>query len=150
MIRRAGALTFKAPRKKNYSRPACLNWLQKTPIVNSDDIKFITDEVKNFSAALSNEEKEQNVLLGESKKKAFWTTINPHLRLWHCLTHDMSKVVFNKTQDVLNREELDGRNNYERPKTYWEVVSGLFNDVSFEPTSYLLSDLHHSFENTYL
>jgi hypothetical protein len=48
--------------------------------------------------------------------------------------------------DLGDRIELDGCNSVEtRPKTVWELVADLWNDINWEPTTQVFPELHSDF-----
>ena len=139
MIRRAAVFSIKCPRNKNYGKERCQQWLGLHPITDENDITFLLLEIDRFQNELMAAAEEEK----ERKKK--WTTNKPYLRLWHAVVHDNAKVLFDKTQDCLDRDELDALNSSEKPNDFWSTVCNIFNDPDFLPISMSLPDLHYSF-----
>jgi hypothetical protein len=101
MTRRADVLGMKSLKQANFKKEKCYEWLSKHPVEDPADIKFLREEeliFRNILADAATEDKE----IKKTTKAAPWTTNNPHLRLYHCLTHDTVRVAFLERDQVMD------------------------------------------------
>jgi hypothetical protein len=145
--RRAQAHGLKMPKNANFTKVNCYAWLSKHPVEDPVDIEFLRKEETTFRNILA-EAATEGREMSKKVKAAPWVKNDPFLRLYHCLTHDTVKVAFLDRDMVMDREELDARNCDMAPKTYQELVAGLFNDLDFQPESLSLPKLHSNFSET--
>ena len=120
-----------------------LDWLVSNPIVNKEDIAFVTKKMEHWI-----ELNEQNNLRATEKgKEAKWKGIVPFLRFIHCLTDcDDIRNAFLKSLTCKTRVELDGKHNDElMRKDPWVMVSDKWNDPDFFIYSQKYPHLHREF-----
>jgi hypothetical protein len=144
--------TNRAPVKcKSYPKPKLLSWLIKNPVDNPADVEFLTKEVATLHKQIAEAAQEKvDMLAKEATKKSPWLTSAPFLRLYHCLLHDEVKKAFLKKDDARNRQQVDGMKSTKRAPTYEELVTELFNDPAFQPTSLSLEHLHVEFADEFI
>ena len=65
--------------------------------------------------------------------------------MYHGIFHDRARKAIVKKDNVLERPELDARNSNNRPKTFEEVVTELYNDFSITFQSKVFLGLSHEF-----
>jgi hypothetical protein len=151
VFRRCASKKTTAPKCKNWPKPMLLEWLIKNPTENLPDVNFLIKEEESFRSIIIDAEKERaNGMLTateSTKKKSPWVSNEPFLRLYHCLLDDNVKKAFQKKDDSLNRQQLDGNKSDKRLATYAELARDLFNDPKFRPVSEDLPDLHEDFGN---
>jgi hypothetical protein len=104
-----------------------LDWLVSNPIVNKEDIAFVTKKMEHWIELNSEAEK---------GKEAKWRGIIPFLRFIHCLTDC----------DDIRNAELDGKHNEElMRKDPWVMVADKWNDPDFFLFSQKYPCLHREF-----
>ena len=145
MKRRAKARGFQKFKKASALRPQCIQWLEDNPVIDVHDIAWIREEEGTTYAAIKDLLEEKQREEADKQTRANWTTHEPWLRLYHCMVHDEAKEALANLDRVMQRDELDARNSDERPKTYYEVVTQLYNDEDIVFRSMVLPDLHPSF-----
>ena len=147
MKRRARARGFTKFKKNSALKPECLEWLKANPVVNIDDIAFLRKEEGKTYEMLSDLQEEKQRDEQAKRDRSNWTTIQPWLRLYHCMVHDLAKIALASLGKVLNKNELQNRNDEERPHDYYEVVCELYNDESIIFVSNAMPSLHASFND---
>jgi hypothetical protein len=119
-----------------------LEWLKSNPIENLADVDFLIKEEEYFHNIIIDAKMERvNGMLTateSTKKKSPWVSNKPFLRLYHCLLDDNVKRAFQKKDDSLNCQQLDGNKSDKRLATYSELARDLFNDPKFRPVSEVL------------
>jgi hypothetical protein len=144
--RRATALKLK-PLKKSATRVQLLDWLKINAVTDPVDEAFLRREAgKTYAMILKQEEEAASVDRTRQTAKN-WSTADPWLRFYHCVTDDEVKTLLRQHARVLSRTELDGRNSTERPPTIYEAVARLYNSDKMY-VSYSLPDLHSSFADS--
>jgi len=134
----------KPPKPSNWAAKKLVDWLRQCPRLDRDDIAFLRQAEFALCTALSSaaaETAEQK----ENTKRQVWTGNEPCLRLCLCATDDKTRDASLTKDILLNRPELDARNNENRPKTFEEVVTELFNDETFTPHTEALPNLSSTF-----
>lgn len=145
MKRRARVRGFTKFKKNSALKPECLDWLKNNPVVDVHDIAFLRqEEAKTYDSLRDMQEEKVREEL-EKRDRSNWTTIHPWLRLYHCMVSDKAKEALASHGRVLNKNELQNRNDEERPKDYYEVIRDVFNDESIVFISEALPALHVSF-----
>ena len=61
---------------------------------------------------------------------------------------DEVKELYKKSQDCLNRAQLDGRNSIVKMVDFYDKVCELFNSINFKPQLQVIPDLHKDFANS--
>jgi hypothetical protein len=146
VIRRSTSKKKPLPKCKNWNKPKLLAWLGDNPIENLVDVAFLIKEEASLRNVLIEAKKETSQLASNDNiKKSPWVTNLPFLRLYHCLLDDNVKKAFMIKDDAWNRQQLDARMSSNRPPSYEELVTKLFNNPNFKPDSMELFDLHHDF-----
>ena len=72
-------------------------------------------------------------------------TLQDRLRFIECLVSDEVRDLYSRSQDVLDRQQLDARNSENRDPTFLEKMVSQFNDSTYIPISSELPDLHQDF-----
>ena len=140
--RRASTMEVSAPQCKYWSKEKLLTWLKKNPVdVLLEREWLLREERKIYNGLQAAEEEKEGVTTGNNN----WGDIFPWLRLYCCLYDDRTRPYFNSKDDVMNRQELDARNNNERPLTLYEFIAELFNDPDNTYTIEAKPDLHPTF-----
>ena len=145
MSRRNEQKGLEKPRCNNYKKQRCIDWLEINPVLDMEDIDFLLFAEKEFCNSLLSAESEKAEEAANRIANAHWTTNEPFLRLYHCICHDRARQAIVKKDNVLERPELDARNNENRPKTFEEVVTELYNDNSVIFHSKVLPGISHEF-----
>jgi len=96
-------------------------------------------------AALSTAAAEDAEQRDQSKKRGDWRGNEPWLRLIMCACDDRAGEALLTKDMLLDQQQLDARNNDDRPQTFDEVVANLFNDNEFEPVTESLPNLSSTF-----
>ena len=65
--------------------------------------------------------------------------------MYCALCHDSVRQALIDRDRAWSREELDAKNNAERPPTFWAQVASLYNDWTFMPEIEAHPELHESF-----
>ena len=145
MKRRAKRLGLKKLRKNTAPRADCIAWLKQNPVTETLDVQYVRKlekELWEMCVAASIEFQTQQK---EKLSTSNWNTSHPWLRLYGCMTHDEAFESLRNHDRVMDRDELDARNNENRPETLWEVVTRLYNDNEVVITTPALPDLHADF-----
>ena len=145
MKRRAKALGVTKLKKNSALRPECIAWLRENPVVDIHDIAWIRKEEGRTYHDLLDLQEEKRRDDQDRLLRANWTTQEPWLRLYHCMVSDEAKLALVDLGRVLDRDELDARNSEDRPSTYWEIVTDMYNDESMVFVTHVLPSLHQSF-----
>ena len=144
-IVRRGAVLGIATRMRTASKNSCYEWLLNNPIQDPVDIAFLKNQEGQIYRALQNLAEEQAGLERDRLASASWTGDKPWLRFYCVLCHDTVRQALIDRDRAWSREELDARNNAERPPTFWAVAAALYNDPAFNPRLEARPDLHSSF-----
>ena len=104
--------------------------------------KFVIREEAKLYKTLLDIEEEAQIASQEKLSTSNWTGPTPWLRLYSCMFDDRAVISLKNSQQLKNREELDARNNEERPETFEEVVATLYNDPENVYYTELLPELH--------
>ena len=146
--RRCEILGYKF-KKKAATKTKSIEWLKTYPIKEPKDVAFILKEEKAIYstavAAAAEEEKARR----DRQTNANWHGHAPWLRMYGAMSTDEAKVSLAHWNRTLTREELDARNSSERPETYPEVVTRLWNDPNFVYTTEVLPELHELFSEAH-
>lgn len=126
-----------------------MNWLRRNPIIDDKCVAFLRARIEHFIGAFK-EAKEAKKTFNFSPEREQWAGIIPFLRLIHCITDkDANKEAFHLYFTVLTHQELDGRNNPDTARTdVWTLLSDLWNDDKYNPSSTVYSDLHDDFKES--
>ena len=148
MKRRANLRGIKKFRKNSCPKSECIRWLKQNPLTNTSDIKFLRFEEKKIydavlAAALEGEKQKKEKLLTSN-----WTGPLPWLRLYCAMMCDDAMESLKDKDRCLARDELDARNSAERPETYVEVVTRIYNDQTEVFYTESLPGLHSNFSET--
>lgn len=144
MKRRASQRGIKL-RKNTAPKAECIKWLEENPVVDPVDRAFLQEEEAVLyqaliEAAVEHEDEQRAKLL-----TANWVGNKPWLRLYCCMVSDEAMTALKRKDEVLDREQLDARNNAERPETHVEVVCRCFNDPEKVFFTEILPELHEDF-----
>ncbi|KAL3935163.1 MAG: hypothetical protein SGARI_003087, partial [Bacillariaceae sp.] len=142
MKRRARARGFTRFKKNSALKPECLQWLKANPVVNIHDIAFLRREEGKTYDSLRDMQEEREREEVEKRDRSNWTTIHPWLRLYHCMVSDDAKEALANLGKVLNKNELQNRNDEERPRDYYEVIRDEYNDEGNVIVSEAMPSLH--------
>ena len=112
IARRAFVLNIKKPKCANWKITAKQDWLVKYPITNPADVEFVKRECALYISLLQNAADEKSRQAVASSLN--WAGNNPYLRLYHCLIEDDIKEAYVNRDDVMTRQQLDGRRSEER------------------------------------
>jgi len=137
----------KPPKPKNWSSAKLVDWLSQHPRLDRDDIAFLRRQEFALFTALSAAAAEAAEEKANSTRANAWRGNEPYLRLHECACHDKAREASLHKDSVMTRPEfkLDARNNSSRPLTFEEVVSELFNNEAFLPTTEALPNLADAF-----
>ena len=137
-----------ATRMRTANKRQCIDWLKIHPVTVDCDIGFLRHEEGLIYSALQDFASEAAVQERERLSNANWTGDKPWLRFYCCLTHDDVRDALKNRDRAWSREELDARNNSDRPKTYWEQLSDLYNDEMYVPSTESMPELHPAFNES--
>lgn len=133
-------------RRKDY-----IDWLNKNPITDEDDIKFVKAGAKALQdAALkklsAKSRRGASAGGGNSGPAPRCTGPAPFMRIIHCIGDDDDiKLAFLCSFDCLTREELCGRNNPASAREdVWQLVADKYNSKDFNPESILYPQAHEA------
>ena len=85
----------------------------------------------------------------KKKDKRIHMLLNHRLHFVHCLFSDEVRPLYEESQAVLSREELDARNSTDKKQTYKDALTLKFNDKEFIPHSAELGHLHSTFSSSF-
>ena len=100
------------PRPKNWNRIQTMEWLEKNPVHDERDIKFLTHEVLRVEDILIRKVREQQEV--QQSGRGYWQGCVPCLRVIMCLTQDNVKSLFLTRANSRSRQKLDARNSKSR------------------------------------
>lgn len=135
----------KIPRPNAWRMAAVMKWLQDNPIIDPDDIKFLTKEVKDFESKLTAATKECNSEVELHKGVEAWIGAEPFLCLYHVMMDYEICIAYAYLNQVLNQTELDARNSVIRPPYFYDLAANLYNNPTFNPETHIYSELHADF-----
>ena len=144
MKRRYDLLKLGKFRKNSVPRPEALKWLIEHPVTEPIDVDFLRAEEGVLYDALKNVAAEEEARGKERLLNSNWVVEN-WVRFIECMIDDESRTALLNHDKCMERDELDARNNGERPETYPEVVCRLYNDTLKTITSEILPELHADF-----
>ena len=58
-------------------------------------------------------------------------SLNDYLRIVHCLFSDKVRPLYEESQSLLSREELDARNSTDKKETYEDALTLKFNEKNY-------------------
>ena len=132
------------PRSRSWKSAWLLNYLDMYPICNPLNVAFLNQTMTTrlrLAEQAQQQAHNENELLQRN-----WTGKYPYLMLLCALWIDNIKAAFLGRHDIGNRIELDGHNSVEtRPKTVWELIADLWNDIHWEPTTEVFPELHSDY-----
>lgn len=130
-------------------RQPCLAWLREHPRTDIHDIAFLRREEQLTYDAYKQVRDEKEQEAQDKLDRSNWNTDAPWMRLYHCLSHDDVMVSLAEHGKVMNRQELQNRNDEESPiKPYWEAVRDVYNDDTIVFESMVDPSLHPKFANS--
>lgn len=108
-------------------------------------IEELKEEVKSFKEALAISEGRSDWAYNG------WRGLTPWIRVCMVIDSDDKELreAYLTRHDQLTREEIDGRNNEDAPKNFWELAADKFNDETWEPYSYALKGWGSTFEESH-
>ena len=95
---------------------------EKTTIVEEDKM-YCFAELKKLKAFVFKSRTNP-----EKKDKSVHMSLNDCLRFVHCLFSDEVRPLYEESQAVLSREELDARNSTDKKQTYKDALTLKFNE----------------------
>jgi len=121
--------------------------LDKNPIVDNNDLQFLSREEKSFyeMTKASNIEASNLSEVVSDNNADKWHGPKPWLQFYHATLEETVLEACRKTNSMQSREGLDGSNSDTRPKTFFELCCNKYNDPSFELMSNACPDLHDDF-----
>lgn len=122
--RRCQATGKEPPQCRYWNKEKLLLWLKDNPVNNLDDREWLLEEEKKVFDLLTRAAKAKSAVTSAPS----WTDNRPWMRLYCCLYDEKARPHFLAKDNVMNRTELDARNNENRPLTLWEKVAELMND----------------------
>ena len=151
VMRRATTMNIKdkgkPPKPKNWKTNKLRDWLLQCPRLDKNDIDFLRAQEFALFTALANAAAENTEQANKSKRQAAWNSNEPFLRLYLCACDDRARAALLTKDALMDRQQLDARNNEARPLTFEEEVAKLFNDKDFLPCTESLPDLSTTFSN---
>lgn len=149
VVRRKEMLSDTSRTSNQRKRGTYLTWLISNPRTNPDDVNYLTEKVRTFSATLRSAEAEQvpPMKQGPGSGGRQWRGDVCILRLLHAiLDNDYIIDAFHHHDATLTRAELDGRHNPEAQRIdVWTLLSDKWEDEDFKPMSLARPDIHDSF-----
>mmetsp|Transcript_12892 Transcript_12892/g.24210 ORF Transcript_12892/g.24210 Transcript_12892/m.24210 type:complete len:518 (+) Transcript_12892:68-1621(+) len=121
-----------APRPNGWNTQKLMHWLNRNPVTQSRDIKFLCDEVSRVHEILVLAKKEEEEEESKMQQMLSWRDKVPYLRMIHCILEDDVKVAYLKRNDPVSRTQLDARNLVEkRPLNVYELIADKWNSPFF-------------------
>ena len=130
---------------KQWKTNRYLSWLRENPLLNTDDIAYVKENIgvlKNC-IILAEAEKKNDTGTAGGKGPSFRGT-TAHLRLIEAVIGaEDSRMAYLNDIHSLKRHELDARHNplSARPNP-WQLASQYYNNPDFKPVSTAYPDLH--------
>jgi hypothetical protein len=138
------AVLFKLrPIRKAARRNELIIFLKENPIRDPIDIKFVSDEINKTYKAIKLHLEEATAVERSAMNNRNWITSN-WLRLYCCACDDKVRPFLLNKDNTMNRLEVDGRNNEERPPTWHEAIVEMYNSTKVYVTL-ALPELHDEF-----
>jgi predicted nucleotidyltransferase len=130
---------------KNTSIAKLMNELVNT-LTDQRDLDWIKHKERNLRKALSTMVNNSNEKESANKQdKSSPTTRHDRMR-FICLFQDEEIVeAYRKTQEVMVRTQLDGRNSDNRPADFYDLAVAKFNDSTWVPSAAVDAELHEDF-----
>jgi len=137
----------KPVRCSNWAGKKLVEWLSKNPVTAPLDVDWLKRTESAMYDACLRAAAEKKKLQGQTQgdKMASWTDDLPYLWMYCCAVHDDVRETLVRSQDVLDRAQLDARNSVVAPPAFYEALKDKYNDESFIPTTRKLPDLYETF-----
>jgi hypothetical protein len=144
VIRRKITINDYSKTKKQGRKDKFMEWLTGNPITKSEDVLFIKKKIDSIRRLFVRADATNAKL---DSRNLRWVGAAPHIRFMHCyIPLDHMRLLFIDFQQCQTKDQLDGRNNPEtKQQDFWEQVVQLFNDPTFNPTSYVFPFLHDDY-----
>jgi hypothetical protein len=137
---------IKMPRPQGWNMLQLYGWLKDNPRTDVQDLLFLRQEVQSFANLLAAAKVEHTAEEELRCGREAWLGLEPFLRLYHVMLDDKIREAYGKINAVLNRTELDARNNENSPPSFYDLAADLFNNPSFNPTTSMYPELHEDFK----
>ncbi|CAB9513659.1 unknown protein [Seminavis robusta] len=144
-VERRSMLTKQKVRMKSANKTSIMGWLKMNPDQDKYNVSWIRQEETKMYLELKAAKEESDAQEKEKLKNANWSVPAPFLRLACCLVHDKVKSALMMKDATLLRDELDARNNQERPKLWNELAAEVYNDNTVVFYTEALPELHMFF-----
>ena len=110
---------------------------------HTNDVQFVLNEEKLFHkmTRASNEEELQLNEVIEKNKSDKWKSPKPWIRVFCCVLEEVLTAC-RGTNNWENRKGADGKKTVSRPKPFFELGCGYFNNPSLRAISNQFPDFH--------
>jgi hypothetical protein len=132
--------TAKPRRCSSYSYTELLEYLEKNPITELIERKFLQEKIVSFCTSLEAAKAEETLTATGS-----WNKDEHYWRLYHCLIEDDITALYLIRDLPLSRSQLDGMRSDVRSPTFYESLAKRYNDETFNPESISFPDEHPNF-----
>lgn len=139
-------------KRRGAKTKGCLNLTISELIDKINEVTIIVEEDKRYCCEEIQKLKQFIITSSTSPKKEdkrVCITLSDRLRFVHCLFEEEVRSLYEESQAVLSREELDARNSADRKETYEEALTEVFNSKNFIPYSSKLGHLHSAFSTSF-
>ena len=109
-------------------------------LTDEEDITFIKEKEKDIREMLINRQNEIEHTVTRSN-----ITNDDRLRFLEAILHDDVKELYLKTQNCMNRVQLDSRQSIMKLVDFYDMVVHIFNDEKFKPWTKVFPNLHSDF-----
>ena len=114
-------------------------------VIVKEDKRYCSTEIKKLKEFII-----KSAAFPEKRDDRVRMTLSDRLRFVHCLFEDEVLSLYEDSQTLLTRDELDARNLTDKKETYEEALTKKFNDIQFIPHSSKLGHIHSSFSSSFL
>jgi hypothetical protein len=111
------------------------------PLTDPADIEFVKEKVEYHKEKLSRLADEKAVKAKATGTRTTFRSLE-RMRFVECMVLDRVKPLYLRAHEVMDRQELDGRNSDQAPADFYDAVTEEFNNESFIPMSRCLPHLH--------
>jgi hypothetical protein len=114
--------------------------LELYPITDVFDISYLIEKIQIARRRLT----AQGIADAQAKSTT-WNKEIHFVRLYHCLTDDDIKPAYFIRDAAKDRTWIDNRHSEEREQSFYELLTDKYNDNTFNPRSYNITNEHSSF-----
>ena len=140
-------------KRRGVKTKGCLNLTISELIEKIIKVTVIVEEDKRYCSTEIQKLKEfiiKSAASPEKRDDRVRMTLSDCLHFVHCLFEDKVLSLYEDSQTLLTRDELDARNSTDKKETYEEALTKKFNDIQFIPHSSKLGHIHSSFSSSFL